>query len=408
MKPLCELLYDRFNTADMRPVCFRSLDDTHARIVDRHIVFDARWLEFSGIGRSIEVILRSFRNNPPPGHWTVLARSDAVRELLWPQATVVVLPKDPRRRVQELFTQIPRGDVLFFPQQIRRFYFRPTAQVIYDLIPVKAESRRIRRIAHHLYFLGLSLSSDSILSISDNARSDIFHYLRVDSARVFPFTFPFDTELRLRVASLQQSNLQRQCLLFVGRIAPHKNLSALLEAFAASMWNQTATLVIAGDGSPVDREALNASAERLGVRCEITGHVSQPALDLLFATSRALVQPSLIEGFGLPILEALSCGLPVAASSACPAADGIADNQLVFDPTHTESMIHALNHLWAISAIERRLPNSDDLLDQRPRPAVQEQLDLVRTQVLDAIEQVLVHPRRRFRVPSKKRFSTRA
>ena len=365
-------------------------------------MFDARWLEFSGIGRSIEVILRSFRENPPPGHWTVLARSDAVRELLWPKANVVVMPKDPRRRGSEFFTEIPRGDISFFPQQIRRFYLRPTAQMIHDLIPVKAEFRRIHRIAHYLYFLGLSSSSDSIISVSDSAKADILRYLRVDSARLFPFTFPLDTDLRERVASLRPTSSPRQSLLFVGRIAPHKNLSALLEAFAASTWSPTATLVIAGDGSPADRQALHATAERLGVRCEITGHVSQQALDLLFATSRALVQPSQIEGFGLPILEALSCGLPVAASSACPAAVGIDDNQLVFDATRNDSITHSLNHLWSISAPERFTQKSHGSPLRIHEPADREQLDLVRSQVLDAIEHALLHPRRRVALPWRK------
>ena len=231
--------------------------------------------------------------------------------------------------------------------------------------------------------------SDSILTISGPAHEAIRDILGVEEARLFPFTFPPDGALAARVSAIRSHGNGPGGLLFVGRLAPHKNLAELLEAFALSRWHgASCRLVLAGDGSAVDRATLEETATRLKVDCRITGHVSQEELDELYATSQALVQPSLIEGYGLPILEARSCGLPVAASTSCPAAENIDNPALLFDPRDRTAMVRALDALYEIA---KSTPSSGAATATAHDEA--EALAVVRNQVLDALAATVNRPR---------------
>ena len=136
--------------------------------------------------------------------------------------------------------------------------------------------------------------------------------------------------------------------MFVGRDAPHKNLDRLVIAFANSDFAANgAVLTLAGvDGSAVER------LQRLGAahhaRVELPGIISQPELERLLASATLLVQPSLEEGFGLPVAEAMAAGIPVAISTA-PALLEITRGAPVvaFDPLDTDAMAAAIDQVAA-------------------------------------------------------------
>jgi glycosyltransferase involved in cell wall biosynthesis len=160
--------------------------------------------------------------------------------------------------------------------------------------------------------------------------------------------------------------------LFVGRDAPHKNLDRLVRAFAASTFARDgAVLTLAGvDGAAVDR--LRSIAETHRARVELPGVVPQPVLEELLASATLLVQPSLEEGFGLPVAEGLAAGVPVAISTA-PALLEITRGAPVetFDPLDVDAMANAIDKVAASSGPVPVL--------EWPRPA-----DFARS-VLDAI-----------------------
>jgi glycosyltransferase involved in cell wall biosynthesis len=151
----------------------------------------------------------------------------------------------------------------------------------------------------------------------------------------------------------------RPFFLFVGGISPHKNLATLLDGFAGLLRDDDATLVLAGDrqagGFLADSAALETKVradERLRARVVWTGHVGEDDLVALYQGARALVLPSLLEGFGLPALEAMSCGIPVAASRAGALPEVVGEAGLLFEPTDATALASAL----------RRLLRDDDLV----------------------------------------------
>jgi glycosyltransferase involved in cell wall biosynthesis len=136
---------------------------------------------------------------------------------------------------------------------------------------------------------------------------------------------------------------------------PHKNLGRLIEAFAA-LGASGAVLVIAGAPSPHEQE-LHRRAAQLGVedRVRILDWVSEADLEGLYALARCVAYPSLMEGFGLPVLEAMRRRVPVACASTSAVgevADGAAE---LFDPVDVDSIRRALDRVLSDDTRRREL-----------------------------------------------------
>jgi glycosyltransferase involved in cell wall biosynthesis len=126
-------------------------------------------------------------------------------------------------------------------------------------------------------------------------------------------------------------------LLFVGNVKPNKNLSLLLQAFARVADSLPHRLVLVGKirGMGTGDEDVLRLAQTMGDRVRFAGEVDDAALIALYAGASAFVMPSLYEGFGLPLLEAMRLGCPVLCSTAGSLPEVAGDAALYFDP-HSE------------------------------------------------------------------------
>ncbi len=147
-------------------------------------------------------------------------------------------------------------------------------------------------------------------------------------------------------------------LLYVGSNKPHKNLPRLVDAFARLL-RETETpgnLVIAGAWDPRYPEAADAVRRHgLARRVSFEHRPSDERLDALYAGARGFVFPSLYEGFGLPVLEAMAAGLPVATSARGSLAEVAGDAALLFDPEDEDAMRAALHRLLRDDALRAAL-----------------------------------------------------
>jgi len=135
-------------------------------------------------------------------------------------------------------------------------------------------------------------------------------------------------------------------LLYVGGLSPHKNLLRLVDAFAQSAPPE-ARLVLTGDihdvfhtHVPQIRSAI--ARHHLDDRVIMTGFVPDDDLVFLYSRACALVLPSLLEGFGLPAVEAMACGTPVLSSSAGSLPEVVGNAGVYFDPTDVGSIAQAI------------------------------------------------------------------
>lgn len=134
----------------------------------------------------------------------------------------------------------------------------------------------------------------------------------------------------------------------------HKNIERLLEAFATVP--EQYQLVLVGRAA-IDDESLTARVEQLGLseRVRFTGWVDDATLEGLYRRARFFVYPTLMEGFGMPVLEAMRRGLTVACSSVSSMPEVAGDAALLFDPTDTTSIAEALGRLFSDSNLRQRL-----------------------------------------------------
>jgi glycosyltransferase involved in cell wall biosynthesis len=131
-------------------------------------------------------------------------------------------------------------------------------------------------------------------------------------------------------------------VLSVSAKRPHKNLMRLLEA--VSLVESKPVLVLPGYPTPHEAE-LKARAAYLGVRAVFPAWVSPEDLEGLYATAAAFVFPSLAEGFGLPVLEAMARGVPVACSDRSSLPEVAGDAALLFDPLDARAIADAITRL---------------------------------------------------------------
>lgn len=138
----------------------------------------------------------------------------------------------------------------------------------------------------------------------------------------------------------------RPVLLTVSAKRPHKNLMTLLRAHALRPAERRPVLVLPGYPTPHEHE-LRAEAQRLGVIDDVrfVAWVSPEELEALYALAIAFVFPSLYEGFGLPVLDAMLRGVPVACSDRGSLADVAGDAALLFDPEDPRSIAEQVGRL---------------------------------------------------------------
>ncbi|MDP9345664.1 MAG: glycosyltransferase family 4 protein [Actinomycetota bacterium] len=188
-----------------------------------------------------------------------------------------------------------------------------------------------------------------VVTYSDASRRDIVSLLGVETDRVD--VIPLGSDGRVRAPApatdvrVQFGLGEGPVVLAVSSKKPHKNLLRLTEAMGSvSARHPGAVLVVPGSASPHDDE-LRSVAERSGARLVLPGWVDETQLEGLYATAACAAFPSLQEGFGLPILEAMHRGVPVACSNASSLPEVGGDAVSYFDPRRVPDIAGAVMQL---------------------------------------------------------------
>lgn len=208
---------------------------------------------------------------------------------------------------------------------------------LHDLIWIEhsrlSRADRAGGIANHLFAratMGRALRrADRVIAVSEQTRSRALDYYGLDRSRVDVVRHGVDHEL-FQCSATAPPLFSGRYFLCLGNTRPYKNIPTAMRAFAscARRWPDL-SLIVAGRGDSF--ETLRTLSRKLGVgdRVRFVGPVSAAESVQLFRGAVALVFPSLVEGFGLPVLEAMAAGCPVIASR-CPALVEIAGPAALF------------------------------------------------------------------------------
>ena len=181
-----------------------------------------------------------------------------------------------------------------------------------------------------------------IMTTSEFSASEIVKHLGIPRERITVIPLgvdPIFTEIDVPSGFRSRARLPERFFLYVGNRKPHKNLNLLMRAHgeAGTGW----PLVIAGESDGGRFEAFEAEAEKRGVR--LLDDLSDEDLLSLYGSASAFVFPSRYEGFGLPPLEAMACGLPVICSKAASLPEAVGDAAVLVPPNDVSAWAAAMS-----------------------------------------------------------------
>ncbi len=191
-------------------------------------------------------------------------------------------------------------------------------------------------------------AADAIICISEHTKRDLVEFMGVPPERIRVIYLA--TEMGEEMGRHEKVSLAEPYVLFVGSRTFYKNFARLLVAFSSirNSWPELRLGVVGPPFSPAEEEWLRAL--NLWERVTLIPDVDDGRLAALYRSSQALIYPSLYEGFGIPLLEAMACGTVVIAAETSSIPEVVGDAAILFNPTSTEQLaecILALKNLGA-------------------------------------------------------------
>ena len=295
------------------------------------ILFDARWIGDHGIGRFAHVM---------------------DRDIGLPHLRIGGVPSsafDPLRLLFAMLIRTPKGAGVLNPgYNAPLFLVRPYIFTIHDLnhIDRTENSSLFKRMYYRFIMRRAVCNAFRVLTVSQYSRLRIIEWSGVDAYRVVNVGNGVDASYHTHVVPYAPGY---PYLLCVGNRKTHKNEPRVVEAFAQAAIDPGIRLIFTG---PIN-DTLQTLCLKHGVehRVVFVGNVPEEDFPGLYRGAIALVFPSLYEGFGLPVIEAMACGTPVLTSRTTSLPEVAGDAALLVDPLSVEQ----------ISVGVARLCGDDDL-----------------------------------------------
>ncbi len=250
------------------------------------------------------------------------------------------------------------------------FYFRRSIVTIHDLTLSFFPGRKMHqpwyRAAYHFTVKSAVQKARQIIAVSNNTKKDLHRLFRLPESKITVIYegvnsqfYPIKDTKILKVTQ-NKYKITTPYLLYTGVWRSHKNLINLIKAFKylKNQYTLPLSLVLTGRRDPIYAPEIEAKIRELSLENDVifTGLVDDHDLVALYNGASAYVFPSLYEGFGLPPLEAMQCGVPVIASrtSSIPEICG-ENNALFFDPNDPQNMAEQIFKVLAKPALRQEL-----------------------------------------------------
>lgn len=236
----------------------------------------------------------------------------------------------------------------------------PMVATIHDTIVLRFPSlfRPWHRHYSRIVLPRLARSAAAVITGSEAARRDIVDHCGVAPDRIVvvpygvdPRFAPTDPQSDEARVVAQRYALPRDFVLTVGAIEPRKNLPRLLDAVRRLRGRAATTEITLVHAGPEGWLAGDVPREA----ARFLGYVPVADLRVLYGLARAFVYPSLWEGFGLPVIEAMACGCPVITSDVSSLPDVAGGAALLVDPMATDALAAAIERVWTDEDLRRDL-----------------------------------------------------
>jgi glycosyltransferase involved in cell wall biosynthesis len=230
----------------------------------------------------------------------------------------------------------------------------PLAITVHDLAFLREpETYLLSRVIYWRKIFKLAVEKSTlIVAISNNTKNDLIDLMGVSPEKirviyngVSPRFKPVQDQLLLeKVARIYK--LPERFLLFVGLFSPRKNIGCTLKAFKIlkEVYRVPHQLVLVGENGWGFREDLRL-IKLFGLEKDVvfTGYVADEDLPAVYSLADVFVLPSIYEGFGMPVVEAMACGTPVVTSNTSALAEVVGGSGVLIDPYNPEEIAHKVN-----------------------------------------------------------------
>jgi len=346
-----------------------------------------------GYGRHARALLNALVPLDRGNHYTLFVDSVEFDDTLPPEAevrlvntdapTAVATSANGHRSARDMWKMSramsdSRYDLLLFPtvySYVPVFSSAKKIVMIHDVIAETYPQLTLPGFTSRLFWRSKVAigrwQADAIVTVSDYSRQGILKHFKTSPDRVFVVGEASDPVFRVLpdprpTARLRELGLQGsdRMVVYVGGFSPHKNLGALIQAFADIVAHPAFSdvrLVMVGE---YEKEvfhtcytALKNQTAELGIASRVifTGYLPDEELVVLLNLATVLVLPSLIEGFGLPAVEAAACGCPVIATTASPLPSLLSDGGIFINPADQEELNAALNRILESEDLRQKM-----------------------------------------------------
>lgn len=287
----------------------------------------------NGSGRSDSVVLKGSRR--APGLLTI-----GQAEIAW-------------------YTRNQKLTLVHDPTGLAPLFMTPAKRIssIHDVIPLifPEASTQLNRVVARWWLPMVVRRLDAVITGSQQSKDDIVRYLPVPARKIVVVPDGVDQryhpiEQSTREAVLQKLGIDYPYILYVSAVEPRKkrkNLPLFLEAFARlRQWSDRWRLVVVGSVRRDYRPVFDV-VERLRLEPHIhfTGFVADEDLPSVYSGADLFVLPTLYEGFGLPVLEAMACGAPVVTSNTSSIPEVAADAAILVDPRNVDAIVDGMKRV---------------------------------------------------------------
>ena len=286
------------------------------------ILYDSRWAGPHGIGRFATEVCRRVRGLAP-------------LQVTFP----LFHPLDPWRLAREVRRIVPPA---FFSPGFNAPLATPGVPLVFTVhdlnyVHFAANTTAFKRAYFALIVKPACRRAARVLTVSEFSRRQILEWAGIPEHRVVNVGNGVDASF---TPTGERHSPGFPYVLFVGSLAPHKNFPRLARALAQSKAAREVKLLVTGN--PNDEIARWIEREKLQSMIRFAGVVPDAGLPQYYRGAVALAMPSLFEGFGLPVVEAMACGTPVITSTGTSLPEVAGDAALLVEPTNTEAIADAL------------------------------------------------------------------
>ena len=330
------------------------------------IGIDGRYIadHFPGIGRYTYNLATKLPELAPDTDFVLfhnprLANTRYDLERLARHTNLRLLPVDvPTRSLREQYqlrslAKALSLDLLHSPYYVMPYWQHcPSVVTMYDLIPMIYPQHLPHRWTVWVFRATASLATrraNHIIAISESTRKDLVHFFGASEDRITVTHLAADERFRpldsqQRENTIRTYGLPERYILYLGINKPHKNLIFLLEVLH-ELRTET-KLVLAGKEDPRYPQVRDEVRRlRLDDRVVFLGDIPENDLPLIYSGAEVFLFPSLYEGFGLPVLEAMACGTPVVCSNCSSLPELVGDAAVTLDPQDRDGWLTALTEV---------------------------------------------------------------